>query len=215
MAVDQGRTKGSDRQGVQGLLALTAATQATGGLLVVPGSHKWHRQLMERQCHDSDFVCIDDGDPIDISSSRLVVCEAGDLVLWDSRVAHCNTCALEAPGVVAHPLDQLLRAAVYCSMCPASFCPPEVEAFRRRAFVRGQGTNHWAHDPSPVGSAAPLTGALAQMTRKAKKKKGDDDITDEMLVMAAEERGVKLKHLSLITGRATGPTAAAGTIIVS
>lgn len=217
--VDQGRTKGSDRRGVQGLLALTAATRATGGLLVVPGSHKRHRALMERQRHDGDFVCIDDGDPIDVSASRLVVCEAGDLILWDSRVVHCNTCALEAPDAAAHPLDELLRAAVYCSMCPASFCPPEMEAFRRRAFFRGQGTNHWAHDPSPVGSAAPLAGAAAKRAaaasgkggkkKKTTKGKGDEAVSDEMLAVAAEERGVALENLGLVTGRAAPPPAAA------
>ena len=107
---------------VQGLLALTKATRATGGLLVVPGSHKRHAELMSCQGHDGDFVCVESGDPIDVSESRLVVCEAGDLVLWDSRVVHCNTCALETPDAAAHPLDQLLRAAVYVCMCPASFC---------------------------------------------------------------------------------------------
>ena len=94
--VDQGIAK----QGchcVQGLLTLTDATYHTGGLVVVPGSHRAHADFCARLAHmqppGRDFLPIPPGDAVLADGAVLVCARAGDLILWDSRCVHCN-----APG---------------------------------------------------------------------------------------------------------------------
>lgn len=95
--VDQNHRKGRARQGrvcVQGLLALTDANDESGGLCVVPASHRHHQAICERSpsaALKSDFVLLTPDDPIlSLNPPVLVGCQAGDLVLWDSRLVHCN-----------------------------------------------------------------------------------------------------------------------------
>ncbi len=101
--VDQNCLRGKIRQGkvcVQGLVTYYDATEETGGLCVIPGSHKHHTELCERSAMAKglfDFVPIAVDDPVVQSSERILVCaKAGDLILWDSRTVHCNTPALTA-----------------------------------------------------------------------------------------------------------------------
>ena len=187
--VDQGRRKGSSRlQGVQGFVALTASSRHTGGLLVVPGSHKRHASVMSRVDHDGDFCRLGGEDRAVIgtgSGARLVVCEAGDLVLWDSRTAHCNACALDAPTADAYPVDRLLRAAVYVCMCPAAMAPPEVLQQRKRAFVAGVGTNHW---PQTCATHGEVDAAA--------------EAGDAAMAAMAAEKGVRPENLGLVCGSA-------------
>lgn len=88
----------SDRSSVQGLVTYIDATPETGGLCVIPGSHKHHISVCERSCAQTvrkDCVQVQPGDPVLESGGQLVCAKAGDLILWDSRCVHCNT-----PGVV-------------------------------------------------------------------------------------------------------------------
>ena len=145
------------KQSVQGLVSLTAATESTGGLCVIPGSHKHHDAVCERSRiavggdTGGDFVPILEGDEALANGGALIVCEAGDLILWDSRLIHCNTPAIAAPP---QPLPQqeppgvveLLRIAGYVCMTPASKATEEVLEKRREAFCGGFGTSHWPHE---------------------------------------------------------------------
>jgi hypothetical protein len=94
--IDQGRTK-RGKQCVQGLVTLRAANRHTGGLCVVPRSHLQHDTVCSYAAvSDGDFVPMPPHDPL-VAAGKLVVCEAGDLVLWDSRTVHCNSPALVDP----------------------------------------------------------------------------------------------------------------------
>lgn len=153
--VDQGRFK-TGRHAIQGFVALTDATPATGGLCVIPGSHTTHEDLMAYAAtNDRDHVRVPSPDinPL-CRHPKLVRCLAGDLVLWDSRTVHCNTPALadalEAPSAddAEHPpaarrSDQLLRVAAYVCMLPASTLSAEARDRRRLAFAARIGTTHW------------------------------------------------------------------------
>ena len=88
------------RQGrvcVQGLVTLCDANETTGGLVVVPKSHKFHKDFCESSPLAKgfgDFVPVPVGDPMLDGGARLICAEAGSLILWDSRTIHCNTPSL-------------------------------------------------------------------------------------------------------------------------
>lgn len=97
---------------MQGLVSLYDATPSTGGLTVLPGTHLEHEAFVERLHRESctDFVRIPKSDPFLTSKAYrplLVTCKAGDLLLWDSRLVHCNT-----PAHVDTPPEWVLPAAI-------------------------------------------------------------------------------------------------------
>ena len=95
-----GQRKG--KQCVQGLVSLYDANETTGGLCVIPGSHLAFEAVTARQSQTPmDFVPVRKGDEI-LNGGKLVVCKAGDLIVWDSRTVHCNTPA--SCDVVANAL---------------------------------------------------------------------------------------------------------------
>lgn len=99
--VDQNSLRGPTRVGrvcVQGLVSFTKADESTGGLCVIPGSHLLHNAVCDRAPSakmKNDFVQIDPLDPVLTMPKKLVCCEPGDLLVWDSRTIHCNTPALK------------------------------------------------------------------------------------------------------------------------
>jgi len=154
---------------VQGLVTFTDATPATGGLCIIPGSHREHKELCQRAYSERlscDFVPVQPGDPALQPGRRLVCAKAGDLLLWDSRCVHCNT-----PGKIetesedgsagdigsrdvdsttgASVEEDLLRVVGYICMTPASWAPDGVLANRKDAFINNIGTNHWPHEYHP------------------------------------------------------------------
>jgi len=141
--VDQGRAK-QGRHAVQGFVSLTPANSRTGGLTVVPRSHLRFAEIVEDQQNPNiDYCTVQSYCPVfqDVSR-RLVCCEPGDLVLWDSRTVHANAPAPETPSA---PADKLLRAVGYICMTPKSFAPDDVLIGRRSAYEHRFSTSHWPH----------------------------------------------------------------------
>eukprot|EP01032_Pedospumella_encystans_P010050 gene10050-11778_t len=115
--VDQNHQCGAHRQGkvtVQGLVNYYDATAETGGLCVIPGSHKHHAEVCARAPSARmkiDYVSVPRNDPILTSQQAILVCaKAGDLILWDSRTVHCNTPALAEVNYYADLLKQSAAA---------------------------------------------------------------------------------------------------------
>ena len=85
---------------VQGMVPLRPVTDATGGLAVVPGSHRpeVHDALKQRHPHlkyAGDWCPLPRHEPLCRSEARLLVkANPGDLILWDARTVH--------GGVVGH-----------------------------------------------------------------------------------------------------------------
>jgi hypothetical protein len=162
------------RVSVQGLVTFTDAHPGTGGLCVIPGSHKQHQSVCERACSDKlsgNFVLIQPGDPCLETGARLVCAKAGDLVLWDSRCIHCNT-----PGIQHQPTEsadsgadpklefatmpieanaQLLRVVGYVCMTPASWATQDVLSKRKVAFLENMTLDHWPHEVHDLGPSCP------------------------------------------------------------
>jgi hypothetical protein len=172
--VDQGIAKVGSKQAIQGFVSLFDADVHTGGLCVVPNSHKRHAEVLAHCPGKGDFVCFNQGPRgrfpgFDELPHRLVACEAGDLVLWDSRTFHCNTPAIMTPRETG---GELLRAVAYVCMTPAvkmTRCaeaqqdggqhsdPTELNGLprccvvhQRRAGYEGRWTtSHWPHEFGP------------------------------------------------------------------
>lgn len=139
--VDQGRTK-LERQCVQGFLSLYDQDATTGGLVVIPGSHTRHDELLAEATTDEDYIEVPEIHPFRQLPRRIVRCAAGDFVLWDSRCVHCNTPAVQPP---LSPGDQLLRAVVYVCMTPKAWASQEVLEKRQKGYEIRITTTHWPH----------------------------------------------------------------------
>eukprot|EP00128_Syssomonas_multiformis_P001051 Colp12_sorted_trinity150504_noHs@12447 len=138
---------------VQGLVALYDGDETTGGLVVVPGSHK-HFTTIDT-VRKTDFVNVPATQDIwlKLNRPRMVKCKAGDLILWDSRTIHCN---MPAPVEKVKPEDEsweLLRAVCYVCMTPITKADPKeldsLLACRKEAFQAGVTTTHWPHIFTP------------------------------------------------------------------
>eukprot|EP01051_Picozoa_sp_SAG22_P017320 SAG22_NODE_2643_length_2341_cov_6.214541_1_plen_389_part_00 len=141
---------------VQGVLTYTDATAATGGLVVLPRTHHEHDAMCARHpTAYGDYLQLKPTDEL-LSGTRqaqLVTAPAGSLLLWDSRLVHCNTPALVTPPAdgrgAATPLE-LLRVASYVCMVPRGFATAETLRNRVDAWEAREGTNHWPQYVAPT-----------------------------------------------------------------
>jgi len=133
---------------IQGMVTLTDSTEGHGGLVVVPGSHKFHSEVLRKyEAKDKkDYIQLKADDDLlkEGGGPKLVVARAGDLILWDSRTIHCNTAPLK-PDPDQSKRD-LLRVAAYISMTPAAWCPKDTRLQRSMATRNWVTSNHWPHD---------------------------------------------------------------------
>ena len=136
--VDQGSP---GKQCVQGLLSIYDQDASTGGLVVIPKSHKQfeHHTLPEPF---EDYIAVNTDNPVHDGPHRLVQMRAGDFVLWDSRTVHCNSPAVVPPTA---PDNRLLRAVVYVCMAPRRLATPETLAQRVLAYNLCKTTSHWPY----------------------------------------------------------------------
>mmetsp|Transcript_5027 Transcript_5027/g.6388 ORF Transcript_5027/g.6388 Transcript_5027/m.6388 type:complete len:341 (-) Transcript_5027:328-1350(-) len=175
------------RQGkvcVQGLVTLLDADETTGGLVVIPGSHRHHKEVCDR-CPQAkgigDFIPLEKSDPLLADGSVLVCAKAGDLIVWDSRTVHCNTPALTAETDIANNVKseadssgtkwELIRQVGYVCMTPASFATQEVLDSRKMSFQDGHSNSHWPH--ACVISGAGIPGVSGIDPESASKEQRD------------------------------------------
>jgi len=135
---------------IQGLVTLKDATPHTGGLVVVPQSHRFHGEVCrsyKEPANGWNFLGVKANDPILTANEgpKMLQAKAGDLLLWDSRTVHCNTLPLQEDEDMLNG-DSLLRAVAYICMTPAAWCSEKVCNQRAAAFERGVTTSHWPHE---------------------------------------------------------------------
>jgi len=121
----------------------------------VLGSHLHHDDLLSYAAmNDNDYVAVPEPliNPA-IEGAMLVVCKAGDLILWDSRTIHCNTPACTSPPA-AGSVPELVRAVGYVCMTPRRWASCSTLRARRRAFAAGVGSTHWPHDFKPTAPSS-------------------------------------------------------------
>ncbi len=153
---------------VQGLVSLLPTSPATGGNVMVPGSHRLFESIPERyeerlaRIHPTiDHFRFPADDPQLADTPPIMAhLEAGDLLLWDSRTIHCSSPALEdSPD----PPAGLLRAVSLVCMMPKARSTPEIIDKRRAALATRTSTTNWSDrfidaDQFPQVLAAPNPG---------------------------------------------------------
>ena len=74
---------------------------------------------------------VDSDDPVMADNKGMLInAEAGDLILWDSRLVHCNTPALNIPTSSSSTQkaenSDIIRVVSYVCMVPRRSCTQEV-----------------------------------------------------------------------------------------
>ncbi|UJR28809.1 hypothetical protein I4U23_010033 [Adineta vaga] len=151
---DQNPSTNPNRCSIQGLVSLTDSDETTGGLVILPDSHKHFLELQSpitKQRSWVDYARVPYQHPLlKQLQPRLIKCKAGDLIVWDSRCIHCNTPAL----VYEDKSNQieLLRIVAYICMSPSSLFVPDMDSYKsleefqklREQYVRDRITcTHW------------------------------------------------------------------------
>ncbi|UJR29197.1 hypothetical protein I4U23_010411 [Adineta vaga] len=149
--VDQNPKIKPDRCCIQGFISLTDQNETTGGLIVYPKTYLHFTELSDVVQNSDDFVKVPDTHPImnqGKTLGKLVHCQAGDLVLWDSRIIHCNTPAIDIEKRDRNEPIDLLRIVAYVCMNPISHVHDQtIEEFRekRKEIVENNCTlSHWS-----------------------------------------------------------------------
>ncbi len=152
--IDQHPIGRPGRHCVQGLVSLLPMSPATGGNVVIPGSHRRFSAIPEDYAErlariDSsiDHFRFPADDPL-LADTPPIMChlEVGDLLLWDSRTIHCSSPASEdaAPDEQAPEADGLMRAASLVCMMPKARSNPETIERRRAAVEKRTSTTNWS-----------------------------------------------------------------------
>jgi hypothetical protein len=153
----------SDFDTAQSLVALTDSDETRGGLVVMERSHKHHKAFFEAF---PDMTVKTSKDPKEKKPNRnyvklrpehetwyaargctptVVPCDAGDLVMWDSRTVHCN----KAPSTGEDP-----RMCMYVSMGPKSRRHPKY-AEKMAKYKEERRTTSHSYWKSTVNSKLP------------------------------------------------------------
>jgi hypothetical protein len=133
-------------------------------LAFIEGSHKFHDEFRQQ------FKVTDKSDWYPVKDKQLefykekglkeqkIVCPAGSIVLWDSRVIHCGVPQMktrEKPN---------FRCVVYICMTPRDRCTEANLRKKQQAFEDLRMTSHWPHkpklfpiNPQTYGKALPET----------------------------------------------------------
>lgn len=153
---------------VQGMLPLLDVTAATGGLEVVPRSHTDEaREVLKRHYKwAGDWCPLSSGCPLP-ARPVLLLAEAGDLILWDSRTVHGGKVGT---GAASGGETQLARLSVAVAMTPRERASDKVLDLRRAGFASGESFNHCPHEAGTssgtIKRKLPRACARAQLTEQ-------------------------------------------------
>jgi len=130
---------------VQGMVPLYDVTPQIGGLAVVAKSHLEGAKFKSdypQWSRGGDFCVLSKKDAMQ-KHAKIVFCEAGDLILWDSRTVHGGI--VGTGGTSGNP-TQLARLSQTVCMTPRAWASEKVQAQRKLYFANGKGTSHWPHE---------------------------------------------------------------------
>ena len=134
------------------MVPLCRVTPEVGGLQVVPKSHTDGERLRTALPHLASY---DDWCPLPRSfvkdrDAMLLLAEAGDLIIWDSRTVHGALVGKGGDGTMSggnSSSTQLARLSVMVSMTPRARASKEVLAARAEGFFTGKRSfNHVPHE---------------------------------------------------------------------
>jgi hypothetical protein len=142
---------------VQGMIPLVDVRQdGVGGLQVVPctNNDKTQQELADRYkvtgYNSSDWVELAHNDPY-IGRGELLCCNAGDLLLFDSRTIHGGKVCTPSEAYQQEHEGKLVRLAMTVTMVPKDLCTPEIREKRMWAFNNRIGLTHWPQEFNKSG----------------------------------------------------------------
>lgn len=166
--VDQNPRKKPECCSYQGLINLLPVTPATGGNVLVRGSHHlfpahylnhpdpncknfYNTRLDE--LNGDDWMEIDSNDHVAINPERVIslMMKPGDILLWDSRTVHCSQPPSASTTFHLDP-PKLVRAATLVTMMPTRGTSREVLQQRKDAVAQQRTLSHWANQVAPLGA---------------------------------------------------------------
>lgn len=143
----------NDLECIQGQVPLLDVAPGDATLMVLEGSHRFHKAFAERfgSGNLSDWFLLESGGKDRGEgykefykamgcTERRISCPRGSLILWDSRTIHCGSEPLRN-----RPNSDHWRAVIYVCMTPRKFCTEDNMNSRIRAFQELQTTSHWPH----------------------------------------------------------------------
>ena len=146
--IDQHPISRPGKQCVQGLVNLLPTSEEIGGNVMVPGSHKFFKNIPQEYEErlaklplGVDHFRFPNDDP-KLSSQKPIMChmEVGDMLLWDSRTIHCSNSGTS----LSKGTKELVRAASLICMMPKEKSNPEVIKRRREAVKKVISTTNWS-----------------------------------------------------------------------
>lgn len=154
---DQASTK-VGRHCVQGFVNLYDVREGDATLRVLRGSHASHAAYFRDAgvtCRKDWFKVTDDDISNHLSRHEpaCVVCDAGDLVLWDSRTFHHGVEPTRGRK------QQATRMAIYVCYSPRGSAKPHALKRKREHFENRRTTCHWPHEPRAFPKTPQLYGA--------------------------------------------------------
>jgi hypothetical protein len=159
--VDQNPILKPDRCCMQGFISLTNQNETTGGLIVFPYTHLRFNELNDLARRPKDFIPIPSSHSIldrGLAIGKFIQCHSGDLVIWDSRLVHCNSPAFVSDEQLKSPSIDFLRIVAYVSMSPTIFVRNQtIDQFRKKRKLLAQSNctlTHWSTDLTEAGKIA-------------------------------------------------------------
>lgn len=133
---------------VQGVVNLIDNGKDDGGLVLLQNSKNYFKSYLNRHPSEGIKYChVDVNDDEMKGLTKIKICApAGHILLWDSRMVHCNVA----------PTGSKPRMCTYVSMAPRSGASADVISKRIKAYEEGRMTNHWAYGPWMMVQAAEL-----------------------------------------------------------
>lgn len=132
---------------VQGIVNFVENGPEDGGLVLVEGSHQLFAEYMAR--HQSEgfmWGLSDQTDPLLSERNLIKICApAGHLLLFDSRMFHCNAPAYGS--VYRSDGTPRFRLCHYVSFQPRSGATAAELQKRQHLYEKGRMTGHWCYGP--------------------------------------------------------------------
>lgn len=140
--VDQQLPPEEGKQCVQAIIALTPSGEERGGTALLPRSHVEYASVLKRNSAPKrrgwQFFNVDDRDPVFKRCPPPVqpLLNAGDMLLWDSRLVH---------KVPSAKNERKERVVAYVCMTPRKFASRSCIRRRRDAYMKQESSTHWPH----------------------------------------------------------------------
>ena len=138
---DEGTSK-RDISTIQGFINLEKTDKNDGALMVIAGSHKYHKQFFEEhkiECKKDWYKISEDEFKWFESkglSTKKIVAPKGSVILWKSTLFHCN-----CPPTKDQEKDRF-RYVVYLSYLPRKSCDKKQLEKKQQAFLNSRSTSH-------------------------------------------------------------------------